>query len=282
MATVGSSRCARKTSSSPTSTPCQAVSIAWRRSSRGAVARADKLIALGVKPLHDHVADDGLRVLGDLHVVDGKVNRHVREPLGLAPRVAQDGVTLHTEMARLLQRPQDVLRVATAREGKQQVSLIGERGQLEAEDFVIPLIIAKASQYGRVLGQRMGANGRAFGLRYRIKKIVGHMRGIAGAAAVAAQEHLASAAPTVAQILGEQDHWRPIKSEQDIAETLGVALEVFRGGFDSGDAERFLHDSIPGAVRGLAATKPLMPITIAQRRASQALPYGLEGWPTLS
>src|SRR5262249_35160867 len=75
-----------------------------------------------------------------------------------------------------------------------------------------------------------------------------------------------------AQILGEQDHRRPIKSEQDIAETLGVALEVFRRGFDSGNAERFLHDSIPGAVRGLAATKPLMPITIAQRRASQALP----------
>src|SRR5262249_15486926 len=158
------------------------------------------------------------------------------------------------------------------------VSLIGERGQLEAEDFVIPLIIAKASQYGRVLGQRMGANGRAFGLRYRIKKIVGHMRGIAGAAAVAAQEHLASAAPTVAQILGEQDHWRPIKSEQDIAETLGVALEVFRGGFDSGDAERFLHNFIHGAVRGRCNNNATMlATTIAQRRTSQALLYGLAG-----
>src|SRR6476469_2341586 len=85
----------------------------------GRVARGDKLVALRVEPLDDHVANDGLRVLGDLHVVDGEVYRHIRERLRLPPGITHYGVAAHADALGLLQRPQNVGRVAAAGECQQ-------------------------------------------------------------------------------------------------------------------------------------------------------------------
>ena len=43
---------------------------------RGNRSASDR-VALGMEPLHDHVAEDQLGVFGDLHVVDGEMNRNV-------------------------------------------------------------------------------------------------------------------------------------------------------------------------------------------------------------
>src|SRR5262249_13955095 len=158
-----------------------------------------------------------------------------------------DGITLHAETPRLLQRLHDVARVAAAGENQEQVPLVGERGQLETEDFIIALIIAEAGEHGSVLGESADAKGRALPLRYRVKKSVGNWGGVAGAAAVAAQKHLASGAPTVAQILREPDHRRPIEPMQKLAEAPRVALEVLCWGFAGGRGERVLHGSVHGA-----------------------------------
>src|SRR5262249_20205663 len=76
------------------------------------------------------------------------------------------------------------------------------------------------------------------------------------AAAVAAQEHLASGAPTLAQILRQPDHRRPIEFKQEPAEALRVALEVLRGGFAAGRAERVLHGSVHGPCLECLVTLP--------------------------
>jgi hypothetical protein len=60
----------------------------WRGAGHRSAARRSRrgfLFAQTLRhPLHDHVPGDELRVLGNLHVVHGEVNRHVGESLGLA------------------------------------------------------------------------------------------------------------------------------------------------------------------------------------------------------
>ena len=83
------------------------------------------------------------------------------------------------------------------------VAFVGEHGELVGEDVVVALVVAEAGDHGRVLGQRVGPDARPLGFRQRIEEVVSQVRGVAGAATVAAQEHLPSRAPALAQVLGE-------------------------------------------------------------------------------
>ncbi len=113
------------------------------------------------------MADDGLGVLGDLHVVDAKMDRHVGEVLGLAAGIGDHRIAPHANPACLLQRAQDVGRVAGAGKREQYVAIAGLDRELVGEDILVALVVGEARQDGRVGGQRLDADARALLLRQR-------------------------------------------------------------------------------------------------------------------
>src|SRR3984893_7253305 len=189
-----------------------------------------------VKPLHDHVANDRLDVLGNLHVVDLEVNRYICERFGLATRVAEHRIAGHADAPRLLQRLEDAGRVAAARARDQHIAFPRQHGELVGENIFVTLVVAEAGQYGGIGAQRVCADARPPGFRERMEKTVGEVIGAAGAATIAGEEHLPPGPPAVEQVLAEKLDRLPVERLESPRQPSYVILEVRnrRVGGDSG------------------------------------------------
>ena len=77
---------------------------------------------------------------------------------------------------------------------------------MEGENVLITFVVAEACEHRRVLGERVHADAGSLGFRQRVQEVIGQVRSVAGAAAVAAQKHLAVSLPAVAQVLREANH----------------------------------------------------------------------------
>src|SRR6185295_8772796 len=88
----------------------------------------------------------------------------------------------------------------------------------------------------------------------RVQEIVGEMRGVAGAAPIAAQKQLAVRLPAVAQIFRKADDGRPVEARECGREAPGIGLEVLGRRHESGSRERVLRhrSSLAFAGRKLA------------------------------
>src|SRR3954470_7074675 len=72
----------------------------------------------------------------------------------------------------------------------------------------------------------MHLESRAEGLRDAVEEIVGEMHGVAGAAAVAAEEHLAAVFPALKQIVAERLDSLPRGFSEHVTQARGIAREM--------------------------------------------------------
>ena len=146
------------------------------------------------------MADDQLQVLGDLHVVDAEVDGHVGERLGLAAAVAEHRIAAHAHSFGLLERFDDVRRIAAARERDQYVALCRLHRELHGEDLIVTAVVAKACEDRTIRRKRMHFQSGSEGLRNAVEEIVCEMHGIARATAITAQKNLATMLPALEKL----------------------------------------------------------------------------------
>ena len=58
---------------------------------------------IGVEPLHDHVADYELQILGDLHILDSEMDRHIGDLFADPAAEAEHCIRLDAHRLRLLE-----------------------------------------------------------------------------------------------------------------------------------------------------------------------------------
>src|SRR5438477_303312 len=120
------------------------------------VARGN-VAALSIQPLHQHMADDRLGILGDLHVVDLKMDRNVGDRLGLAAGIAKHRVTGHADRLGLFQRLEDVRRISGTRKSDQDGALARQHGELQRKYLLVTFVVSKTGNNGWIGRKRMDA-----------------------------------------------------------------------------------------------------------------------------
>src|SRR5262249_42460042 len=98
---------------------------------------------VGTEPLHTDMSHHQLKILRNLHVVDCKVDRMLRNFLAPPPRVAQDCESLHALAVTRFQSFNDVGRVAAARENDQHITGIGLDPDLLGKDLLESNVICE-------------------------------------------------------------------------------------------------------------------------------------------
>ena len=96
---------------------------------------------------HDHVPDDDLEVLDDLHVVEGEVDDMVSLVQRLAAIEPKDGDGSDSLRFRLVEHGKDVGRVPAPGEHDQQIARLSEHAELLREDDLVGQVISDATQH---------------------------------------------------------------------------------------------------------------------------------------
>ena len=127
------------------------------------------------------------------------MERVIGKRFRLAAGKAQDGEALDASRPRLDQRIQNIRRIAAAGKGNEDVARIRHGRELQGIYVVIADIVRETGEDGRIGSQRMATDAGTFLLRYRIEEVIGHMDGIAGAAAIADPKDLRLVLPAIEQ-----------------------------------------------------------------------------------
>jgi hypothetical protein len=182
---------------------------------------------VGLEPLHGHVADDELEVLGDLHVVEPDVDGVVCQRQAPSAGVAEQRPAGHAEGPGGLERPHDVAGVAAAGEDDEQVSRPGQHLQLLGEDGLVGDVVGQAG-HDRLVG-REGLDPQAAPLGVlgdTEEEVVGEVDGVGGAAAIAADEDLPALGPGAAQRHGQLVDLGQVEPLQPAPGGLHIGLQL--------------------------------------------------------
>src|SRR4051794_4816865 len=181
---------------------------------------------IGVEPLHDHVAHYELQILGDLHVLDRKMDRHIGGFLADPTAEAEYRIRFDAHRLGLLDGAHDIRGVTASREHEEDIAGATLHSELAGEDRVITHVVCQTSEHRGIGGERLHAHTETAVLGDAVQVVVGQMDRIARTAAVAANEYRPSFTPAPVQVGGQYRDRTPIRLRHDRAQSRGVAGEV--------------------------------------------------------
>src|SRR5438128_1629900 len=133
---------------------------------------------VGTEPLHTDMSNDQLKILGNLHVVDRKVDRMLGDFLAPPPGVSQDRESLHTLSVTHFQSFDDIRRIAAARENDQHIAGIRLNLDLLSKDLLVSNVIRKRGENGSVRTKCFYFETPTVRHSGTIKEVVGKVHGV--------------------------------------------------------------------------------------------------------
>ena len=180
--------------------------------------------------MHGHVSDHHLEVLGDLHVVHGKINGMLHQFEGSATGVTEDRKAGHAQLARTGERLDDVGRIAAARKSDKEVLRLSEDRELLGKDILVGDVVGETGEDRGIGGEGCDAQAPTGLFVDAIEEIIRQMDRIGGTAAVATKKDLTVFPPAKPQGFDERDHIAPVMLVPDGVQGRGILRDKIGSG----------------------------------------------------